>query len=403
MKLLLLAIGSLLAGNAYSQIYGCTDPASVNYNAFATVNDGSCNYPASAIAPTSTTALPLLLAETSGLLHWNNTLLTHNDNADSNLYAIDSGTGSLVTQYLIPGGNQDWEEISQDQDYIYIGDFGNNVNGSRTNLKILRVSKAGLSTGQQAVETIAFTYQDQTQSTPFAANTTDFDCEAFIVSTNFIYLFTKQWTTKATTVYKLPKIPGQHVAVPMQTYNVQGLITAATFVESANMVTLAGYDEVLNPFLLVLYDFNDDNFFSGNKRKLNLSLPFHQIEGISSVDGVNYHLTNERFVQAPYLNIAPKLHTVDLTDIVGPFFSSLTTDDQHEPLFEAYGLNDLIHIRTAPVMHGSEFNLYDGVGRLVMRGTLDAEYVTVNGEALADGLYYLSFNVNQPIIKVVLR
>ena len=36
--------------------------------------------------------------------------------------------------------NTDWEEISQDKDFIYIGDIGNN-SGNRDDLKIYRAGK----------------------------------------------------------------------------------------------------------------------------------------------------------------------------------------------------------------------------------------------------------------------
>ena len=56
--------------------------------------------------------------------------------------------------------NSDWEEISQDDGYIYLGDFGNNT-GDRTDLHILRVEKSSLKSGKPSIDTIWYTYSDQ--------------------------------------------------------------------------------------------------------------------------------------------------------------------------------------------------------------------------------------------------
>src|SRR5690606_31182475 len=108
-------------------------------------------------------------------------LLTHNDDSDTNLYALDSITGAVISQFALPGvTNIDWEDIAQDEDFIYIGDFGNNARGNRQNLRILRLSKASMSTAVPVIDTLFFSFEDQTDFTALPANTTDFDCEAMV-------------------------------------------------------------------------------------------------------------------------------------------------------------------------------------------------------------------------------
>ena len=77
--------------------------------------------------------LPAEVIETSGLLFLNGKLITHNDSGDdSNLYEIDTITGNITRTVSVSNAtNIDWEDIAQDDTYIYIGDFGNN-NGTRT-------------------------------------------------------------------------------------------------------------------------------------------------------------------------------------------------------------------------------------------------------------------------------
>ena len=172
---LLIFILMFLSAKSEAQVYGCTDPLANNYNPSATVNNGSCTYNSVSISPVSSYTLSSTLAETSGLIRWDNLIWTHNDSDDINLYGLDSLNGNIVqTQALTGTQNTDWEEISQDEDYLYIGDFGNNSNGNRTDLKILRISKSSFSAGTPVTDTISFSYADQVNFNPTGGNITYF-------------------------------------------------------------------------------------------------------------------------------------------------------------------------------------------------------------------------------------
>src|SRR4051812_44415583 len=199
---------------------GCTDPKANNYNASATINDGSCTYNGANVSPVTSKNLSALLTETSGLIHWNNNIWSHNDDTDNKLYAVDTATAAILQSYTLTNTiNKDWEEISQDSNYVYVGDFGNNSSGNRTDLHILRVEKNSLLANAPVIDTIWFSYSNQTDFAPKAANSTDFDCEAFLVSSDSIYLFTKQWIANKTSIYAMPKIPGTYVAALRSTIN----------------------------------------------------------------------------------------------------------------------------------------------------------------------------------------
>lgn len=203
---------------------------------------------------------------------------------------------------LIPiAVNTDWEEISQDDTYIYVGDFGNNANGNRTDLNILRISKSSLTTSL-VIDTINFSYSLQSDFTATGSKNTDFDCEAFIVDADSIYLFTKEWVSKQTSVYAIPKTLGTFIANYKSAFDVQGMITGATYMETEKLVALCGYNATMQPFIYLLFDFNNDDFFSGNKRKLSLDIPLHQVEGIATEDGLTFYVTNEGLVQGPINN-----------------------------------------------------------------------------------------------------
>ncbi|MBK6966718.1 MAG: hypothetical protein IPH20_23180 [Bacteroidales bacterium] len=312
----------LIAAQSEAQVYGCTDPLANNYNASATNNNGSCTYNSTSVSSTASFNLAAALDETSGLIRWNNQVWTHNDSQDINIYALDTLNGSIVqTQPLSGVVNTDWEEISQDDDYLYIGDFGNNGNGNRTDLKILKISKSSVLAGSPVTETINFSYSNQVNFNPTGGNNTDFDCEAFIVSADSIFLFTKQWVSNQTSVYSLSKTPGTHIANLKTTYNVQGLITGSTSVLQENLIVLSGYSSTLQPFVYLLYDYNGTNFFSGNKRKIGLNLAFHQVEGIATNNGLKYYISNEYFNQFPF-NVQQKLQVLNLSTYLANYINT---------------------------------------------------------------------------------
>lgn len=301
-----------------AQLSGCTDPLATNYNAFAVLNNGSCTYANVTITPDPGIVLPAVMSETSGLVLFNDQLLTHNDDSDTNLYLLDSSDLFDYTTLPITGvSNNDWEDIAEDENYIYIGDFGNNVSGNRTNLRIFRILKSELMNNPVA-DTISFSYETQTDFTPQSSNSTDFDCEAFIVTDEKIYLFTKEWGTKKTSVHELEKTPGTHTTIYKGILNVQGLITGATHLEEEQLVVLSGYSIILQPFVYLLYDFENDDFFSGNKRKIMLNLPYHQVEGITSEDGLMYYLSNEAFATGN-IQVDPKITKLDLSSYLSNY------------------------------------------------------------------------------------
>lgn len=382
MKILLLTF-LLSTMQLSAQLSGCTDPLATNYNALAVLNDGSCTYANETIVPDPGIVLPGVMSETSGLVLFNDQLLTHNDDSDTNLYLVDPSDPDDYTTLPITGAsNIDWEDIAEDENYIYIGDFGNNVSGNRTNLRIFRILKSELMNNPVA-DTISFSYETQTDFIPQSSNSTDFDCEAFIVTAGKIHLFTKEWGTKKTSVYELEKTPGTHVAIYKGTLNVQGLITGATHLEEEQLIVLSGYSIVMQPFVYLLYDFENDDFFSGNKRKIMLNLPYHQVEGITSADGLTYYLSNEAFATGN-IQVDPKIITIDLS-----FYLSNYLEGNPLAVKEVVG-NTFVQVfpnpaKEAVVIQLSEeqigiitsVELIDGTGRTVLKQGINGQQITI--------------------------
>jgi len=375
-----------------AQVKGCNDPLASNYNSAATVNDGSCSYTDSGITPLSGLSLVSALAETSGLVRWNNQVWTHNDSGDNNLYGMDTTSGAIIkTQPLTGKVNTDWEDIAQDQDFIYVGDFGNNGNGNRTDLKIFKISKFTLLLGNPLVETINFSYSNQTSLNATGANNTDFDCEALIVSSDSIYLFTKQWVSEKTSVYRLSKSPGTQVAKLKATYDVKGLVTGATYLQEKQVIGLCGYSKQLQPFIFLMYDFKGVDFFGGNKRKVSVSLPFTQVEGIATNNGLRWYLSNEAFVQGQLINTPQKLHVLDLNPLLGRYLGKLITGlpsaETSSVDFFPNPASDGITIDSPA--GAAEFRILDTTGKPVIFGIAPAGRSYWNIDSLVPGLYLL--------------
>ncbi|MFL9844381.1 T9SS type A sorting domain-containing protein [Flavobacterium rhizosphaerae] len=379
----------LITSGVQAQVYGCTDPMSMNYNPNATVNNGTCTYATTSVTPESSVNLDGAVNETSGLILWNGLVYTHNDDNDINVYGIDPVTGQISSTLPVSGAtNVDWEDIAQDDAFIYIADTGNNAHGNRTDLRIIRVNKTQLSNTTPQVEYINFSYEDQTDFSTANNNTTDFDCEAIVAGINNIYIFTKQWTSQQTGIYSIPKIPGNYTAQLMGTLDVGGLVTGATWIEQNNIIALSGYTVTLQPFIYLLYDYKDTDFLSGNKRKINVALPFYQVEGITTDNGIRYYLSNEHFQQGNAINTPQQLHFVDLSEYVGQYLSVMNDT------FARAGIRiypnpaaDNLYIEGPVSLIGQSFYITDATGKVILTGMLESQSSQLDIATLQAGLY----------------
>ena len=251
----------------------------------------------------SIAAFPIALNETSGLLYFNHKLITHNDSGGENaLFEIDTITTSILrTVYIQNAINVDWEDLAQDENHIYIGDFGNNT-GSRTDLKIYIVSKNDFETTTNdsiSATILAFGYENQTSFTSQTQNT-NFDAEAFIATEDSLYIFTKNWVNQETNVYSLPKDTGVYQAKLISSFNVEGMVTGADFNVSEHKIMLCGYTKLANSFLFEMKDFTFPFCFNGSNNRIAISPKGSvQIEGICATETNKYFLSSEKFITKP--------------------------------------------------------------------------------------------------------
>lgn len=293
---------------------GCTDINANNYNSMAQENDGSCLYDPVIMEPEILVEeLATEVSETSGLIWFRNAPWTHNDSGgEPAIYRLDETTGDVVQKILLRGAiNFDYEDITQDENFIYVGDFGNNY-GSREDLTIYKINKSEIAEeGNTEVNTqkITFKYNDQVNFGK-QNRSNNFDCESVASIGNFLYIFTKNWVDQETKCYKMPKQAGYYALDIHDEFNVRGLLTGADYHSEIGTLVLIGYENFV-PFVWVIWDFKDDAFFSGNKKRVDFAhIQGAQTESICFKDEDNILMTCEDSF------IPPRLYQLNLKQII---------------------------------------------------------------------------------------
>ena len=259
-----------------------------------------------------------LLDNTSSLFYWEGDLWTCNDHGEVVFHALDTTTGAILRSVATGVMPSDMEEVAQDDAYFYLGDFGNNHELLRTDLRVLRFLKSDLLAGRIRPDTIAFVYEGYDPSVVKGKGlpTTDFDCEAMVAGTDSLYLFSKQWGSYQTVCYTLPKQPGTYTAYGRDTLDVQGMVTGACLLPGAGMLALCGYNIICQPFVWLLYGYDGNRFFGGGQLRIDLDNGIGlQVESIATADGRHFFLTNEHFSRMGFDRPA-QLMSLDLTDII---------------------------------------------------------------------------------------
>ncbi|WP_445712823.1 T9SS type A sorting domain-containing protein [Flavobacterium sp.] len=245
------------------------------------------------------------LDETSGLLFYNNNIITFNDSGgDANLYEINSTTGNILRTVSITNAtNVDWEDITQDASFIYIGDIGNNI-GNRTDLKVYKISKTDYDGPDNIAlaEIISYSYANQSDFTS-SPNNNNWDAEGLISYGDNLLIFSKNWVNNMVNVYSIPKTNGSHSAVLESSYNTNGLITGAETSYDENIIYLTGYSSSQAPFMYTIHNIPNSSLdiFSGTvSPKITNIVPLgNQVEAIALFEITptkhRLYISNEKF------------------------------------------------------------------------------------------------------------
>ncbi len=243
------------------------------------------------------TPLSSSVNETSGLIYLNGKLITHNDSGGKPiLFEMSVETGEVLRKIHIQNAtNIDWEDLTYDENYIYISDTGNN-RGSRKNLKIYRVLiSAFMDENLDSIkaETISIKYADQ-KSFKKTTRKTNFDAEALVSIKDSLYIFSKNWSNGWTNIYASSKKPGTYSLTKIDSINALGLVTGATYNQKMNSIMLSGYG-VSSNFLLEISDFKGNKFSKGKVNRIEISPEgSKQVEGITQISPTSYYLSAEK-------------------------------------------------------------------------------------------------------------
>jgi hypothetical protein len=333
----------MMAIPSYAQKRGCTDRFAKNYNPSATINNGTCVYsPTTYTPPVKVDTISNILNESSGLQMAGDYLWSFNDGGGAAaIYRIDTASNAILqTVNLEDAANVDWEDIAFDGTYFYVGDFGNNMNGARKDLKIYKfpfseippyAAKPVVTIPKNKIEVISFKYRNQQDPVASGINKTRYDCEAMIVDNNKIHLFSKNWVSRNTTHYVINSIKaGSYIADSLETLPTNYLVTGADKVPGQNLIVFIGYSPTLpgKHFMHILNDFSGGKYFNGNKRRLDLpdASQMGQAEGITFRNDRYGYISNERLSFGSMVISQQKLRSFNIINFIStPSKGTLTS------------------------------------------------------------------------------
>ncbi|MEB8345893.1 hypothetical protein OO010_07540 [Flavobacteriaceae bacterium KMM 6898] len=234
---------------------------------------------------TFVTKLPHKISESSGLVQVNNTTIwTIEDHGNEDeIYQVNF-EGKLLKELKVKNAkNEDWEDLTKDDDgNVYIADTGNN-NSDRKDLVIYKIPNPDIEPGDKIdAEAIAFSYSDQKNFSPKKEELL-YDCEAIFYHDKFLYLITKNRSRPfngEARVYKVPAQKGNYKAEFVGSFKTceepnTCIVTSADISPNGKKVVVLGYGK-----LWVFTDFTWDNFTRGKMQTIELKATT-QLESVS--------------------------------------------------------------------------------------------------------------------------
>ncbi|OFI33598.1 hypothetical protein BFC17_02730 [Alteromonas lipolytica] len=225
------------------------------------------------------------LVETSGLFCENMQTYTINDSGNSpTLFTLDA-SGTVIDSQQVAKKNSDWEAVTADSEYFYIGDFGNN-GGKRTNLSIVKVSR----TNPEQYERLSISYEGyDVRKNEYYAH--DYDAEAMVAHGSHLILFSKSWLTRKLKIYFVDKSAKEQVlSAKFEVSGIPGVITGADWDSYNKRFIVVGYSSnalgIFKPFIATL----SEQFELLETYKLD---GFAQVEGLCVMGDNDIWLTQE--------------------------------------------------------------------------------------------------------------
>jgi hypothetical protein len=227
--------------------------------------------------------------ETSGLEIIDGQFITHNDSGgDPKLYYLDK-KGKIVFERTLEGvKNNDWEDITKDDQFIYVANMGNNFD-TRKNLSII---KTPIDPSSSEAELIEFNYPEQVKFTT-AYNQSQYDAEALITIDDYLIILTKNKLKKITEIYTLPKIAGKYEAKKIGSLNTQSIITGGDYDPETKLLALTGTLIFNEYYILKIEDFDLESKKDYKIDMYEIPIGKTQVEAIKIIDSNTFWITSE--------------------------------------------------------------------------------------------------------------
>ena len=246
--------------------------------------------------------LPKVINETSGLEILNEVFITHNDSGgEPSLYFFNLN-GEIIDSIKLDEEsfwqiyNIDWEDVTADEDYIFIADTGNNF-GNRDNLNIIKVKTNDFSVDDK----IDVAYKDQETFIPRPKH--KYDAEALFLIEDKIAMLSKDRSNLFTDLYLIDKeSSSRQVLESKVTYDVNSLITGGDYNEELRLLALVSYNSKGSQYLILFENFSLENLAEKKFRKIKIPIERAQIEAIKIIDNSTFWITSEdEGVGSPYM------------------------------------------------------------------------------------------------------
>jgi hypothetical protein len=233
--------------------------------------------------------LSKVVEETSGLEVIGDSLITFNDSGGEPAIYYMSYTGEIIKKRnIINSKNKDWEDITKDNKFLYIGDFGNNLN-NRKDLKIYKVPL--FENIKIDNETIYFSYPEQ-ESFKININTI-YDAEGLISFENKLVLFTKNRAKKITEVYTLSKNAGEQKANKINEINVGSIVTGADYNKDLELLALTSTINFIKYYIITINNFSLEKGKQFDFNITEIPIGKTQVESIKIIDKNTFWITSE--------------------------------------------------------------------------------------------------------------
>ena len=247
-----------------------------------------------ALKPEFASFLDGKVAETSGLIFFDNIFWTINDSGNPNiLYRIDPKSGAVVSEVFIENSkNIDWEELTQDQTYIYIADIGDN-SLKRDEKQIYRIKKTDVinakNGGSVNSEVILFSYPN------VDGKAVHYDAEALVSFNGLLHIFTKDFFE--THHFTLTPQPGKSTVTFVEKFKTNGQVTGAAINPENNTLVMVGYLGFGQRLFWEFKGFDKNSFFKASKRFFSLGAleEAGQMEAVCFSSEKTIFISNENF------------------------------------------------------------------------------------------------------------